>query len=413
MTTQSKTQHKIVIAGGGFAGARAALKLNVAGYKVTLISSGDHFVYFPQLYHIATGGTREVAAVPLEEIFEGTNVEVVADKADKLDADKKVLTTASGKDFHFDKLVLALGSVTTYFGIKDMQEHSFDIKSIAGSEGFKQFLHRQLVENKQPDGNYVVIGAGPTGTELSAALVSYLERITKLHGIKNAKYKVLLVEAAPRILPRSPESVAQKVQPRLEKLGVKVMTGQMVESAAADHLMVSGQRIDTKTVVWTAGIANNPFYKANLEQFTLNKRGFVEVDDHLQGRPDVYVIGDNGAIQYAGMAQSALSHAGYVARDIDRALSGKSRPAYKPHEAISCIPVGDNWAVAQWGRFATYGIPASLLRRAADLVGFHDILSPTKALRTWSAEYGRQDICPICDAAESASPAIAESEVSK
>jgi NADH dehydrogenase len=397
MTNPSKSQVQILIVGGGFGGVRAAQRLaRHRELSVTLISSDDTFAYYPQLYHAATGGARTESAIPLAELLGHRGVTIVKDTITTLDPVRQTVGGQTGQVYHYDKLVLALGSVTNYFGIKGLEEFAYNIKSITGAEQFKRHLHQQLVEDKQPDLNYVVVGGGPTGVELAAALGRYLQRITKIHGLGQPKYQVELIEAAPRILPRSPEAMSSRVQRRLEDLGVKVMTGAAVQAETADALQVSGQLITSKTVVWTAGMANNPFFKGNAKYFTLAKNGKVLVDQHLQGPEDVYVIGDNASTPYSGMAQTALSDADYAAADITRSVRGRRRRPYHPQAAVSVIPVGHNWAAVQWGPLRFYGVAGSVLRRLADLVGYADIESWPRALWIWLQESRHEDNCPIC-----------------
>jgi len=313
-----------------------------------------------------------------------------------LDHGLNTITTASGTNYTYDKLVLALGSVTNYFGIKGLKEFSYGIKSIASAERFKQHLHRQLVEEKRTDLNYVVVGAGPTGVELAAALGGYLRRITRLHGLNQPKYKIDLIEAAPRILPRSPEVVSSRVQRQLESLGVTVMTGQTVKGETAESLALGNETLQTKTVVWTAGVANNPFFKDNADAFTINDHGKVQVDQFLQARPHVYVLGDNAATQFSGMAQTALYDADFAAADLAHAVAGRARPGYKPKAPISVIPVGERWATAEWGSLKLYGMAGFILRRLADLVGYADIESWPKAAKLWLQDGRHEDLCPIC-----------------
>jgi NADH dehydrogenase len=321
---------------------------------------------------------------------------LVHDTAVTLDPDHSAVVTASGTQYPYDELVLALGSVTNYFGIQGLEEFSYNIKSITGAERFKQHLHRQLVEDKKTDLNYVVVGGGPTGVELAGALGDYLRRITKLHGLDHPQYHIDLVEAAPRLLPRSPEDVSARVQKQLESLGVTVMTAQTVQAETADALQLGGQSLATKTVVWTAGVSNNPFFKSNAALFTLAKNGKVEVDEHLQGRPHTYVIGDNAATQYTGLAQTALFDADFATADILRVHHNHPRRAYKPKAPISVIPAGDHWAVAVWGSVKLYGLPGFVLRSLADLVGYADIESWPKAVMLWLQDSRREDDCPIC-----------------
>ena len=395
---QSNSQNaSVLIVGAGFGGLRAAERLGGrSGLDVTLLSPSDDFSYFPQLYHSATGGARTESAIPLTEMLGRKPVKRVMDTATKLDPDKKTVTGKSGTSYSYDILILALGSVTNYFGIQGLPEFSFDIKTIQGAENFKRHLHKQLIEDKKTDTNYVVVGGGPTGVELAGALGDYLRRITKLHGMQKPSYKVDLVEAAPRLLPRSPESMSARVKSRLEKLGVTVMTGATVQAETAEALQLAGESLVSKTVVWTAGVANNPFYKDNAPLFNLAKNGKVVVDDHMQSRPGLYVIGDNAMTQFSGMAQTAIYDADYVTEDINFARKGATGPAYKAKSPISVIPVGEHWSAAQWGKVNLYGYTGYMLRRAADLVGYADMEAWPKAFRVWMEDSRREDDCQIC-----------------
>lgn len=399
MATQSTTVRNVLIVGGGFAGVRAAkLLAGNSTVHVTLLSDRDYFAYYPQLYHAATGGTRAEAALPLAELFAGTDGEVVIDAMTAIDAAKHEVTTGSGKILNYDYAILALGNVTNYFGIGGMEEYSYNIKTLAGAEKFKQHLHDELTDEKKIDANYVVVGAGPTGVELAASLGGYLKLIAAKHKVSVLNLKIDLVEAAPRILPRSTEAVSSKVLQRLLGLGVNVMTGATVEGETAAQLQLKGQTLDTQTVVWTAGVANNPFYKSHADIFKLAKNSKVVVDEHLQALPDVYVVGDNADTLYSGMAQTAINDANFVASDISRQVSGRPRTAYKPAKPISVIPVGVGWAAVEWGNIKIYGRVGWWLRRMADLIGYHDIESWPKAIRVWLREPERQDNCPVCQA---------------
>jgi NADH:ubiquinone reductase (H+-translocating) len=387
---------KVIIVGGGFGGIRAARKLLASGtFDVTLISAEDTFSYYPQLYHAATGGTRSESALPLADIFDGSHLNLIKDTIDKLDPAAGTITGTSGTSYPYDELILALGSVTNYFGIQGLKEFSYDIKTITGAVRFKKHLHDELLDQK-PDLNYVVIGGGPTGVELAAALGDYMRRITKLHRIADPQYNLELVEAAPRILPRSLENFSAKVARRLERLGVKVMPNTPVQAETAEALQLAGQSLSTRTVVWTAGVSNSPFFKANEAHFTFAKNGKVVVDPHLSSHANIYVIGDNAATQYSGMAQTAIYDADFVAANLLRAHRGQPQRAYQPKPPITVIPVGENWAAVQWGGIQLYGFIGYVLRRFADLIAYADIESWPKAVKVWLQEYRHEDNCPIC-----------------
>ncbi len=397
MTPRAIVPTKVVIVGGGFAGVRLARQL--AGRKdlrVTLVSDRDSFAYYPQLYHAATGGVRSESSIPLATLFASLPVELVIDRLTGFDARAKTIQTANGQTIPYDYLALALGNVTNYFGIKGLEGHAYNIKTIEGAEAFKQHLHRELIEHKKPEAHYVIVGGGPTGVELAAALGRYIQRVAERHGVAHPKYQIDLVEASPRILPRSSEAVSAQVQKRLEELGVTVMTNAMVEGQTAKSLKLKGETIATQTVVWTAGVANNPFFTENPEHFTLVKGNRVKVDEYLQAANGVYVMGDNAATPFSGLAQTAINDANFVAADIGRRLDRKLRPPYKPKQPIAVTPVGRGWAVVESGRLHFAGRTGWVLRRLADLVAYHDIERLAPALRVWLKEPQREDGCLEC-----------------
>lgn len=174
------------------------------------------------------------------------------------------------------------------------------------------------------------------------------------------------------------------------------MIGATVEAETATKLKLKGETLDSHSVVWTAGVTNNPFFRDNAEHFTLAKNGKVEVDGHLQSRPHVYVLGDNAATQYSGMAQTALHDADYVVEDLMCVLTRHPRAPYRPKAPVSVIPVGENWAAAQWGPVLLYGFVGYILRRFADLIGYADVESWPKAVRLALQDGKYEDNCSIC-----------------
>lgn len=362
----------IVIVGGGFAGVKTALELcKHEGFAITLITKTDTFNYYPTLYKTATGGTRTISSMALGEIFNGKPVKVIVDTVTSLDRANKTIHTESGTAIAYDTLVLALGVITNYFGIQGLEEYSYSMKSIDKAEGLKAHLNGLLRDAGKPDLNYVIVGGGPTGVELAGALPDYLRHLMRKYHLPEHRIHIDLVEAQPRLLPQAPQNISRAVEKRLKKLGVRVMTGKAVQGETADSIMISGHPIDSHTVVWTAGVTNNPFFKQN--GFTIGAHGKVQVDAFLQAEQDVYVIGDNASTPFSGLAQTALRDAMSVAHNIVRQAKGQAPVPYKPKKPIYVYPVGKRWAAVEWGPFAFYGILGWLLREAADWVGYHDL----------------------------------------
>jgi NADH:ubiquinone reductase (H+-translocating) len=388
---------RIVIVGGGFAGLKTALELaSNPDLKITLISDRDHFLYYPALYSTATGHSHLESVVPLSKIIGDHSVKLVIDKIEGYDPTRKTLTGAAGTHYTYDIVVFALGVVTNYFGIPGLDTYSYSIKSKSEVDRFKHHLHDELASDRHMDKHYVVVGAGPTGVELSAALVSYLHRIADAHHIKHGKIRVQLVEAAPRVLPRMSERASNRVLHRLKQLGVDVKTGRKVEAEDSDSIEIDGKDVPTKTVVWTSGVSNNPFFAHHDHFFKLAPNGKVTVDQYMQAGDSTYVIGDNAATPYAGLAQTALHDAHFVAADIRATYGGLTRHAYRPIKPPVVVPVGENWAIFEWYGIIITGIFGAWIRRAADLVGYHDLLPIGQALGTWRAQNIIDDNCEIC-----------------
>lgn len=383
--------------GGGFGGVKAALEL--AGderFDVVLLSDSLDLRYYPTLYHTATGGHRSNSSIPLRTIFAGKKISLVQGKATALDRRAKTITTGDGQAYSYDTLILALGVVTNYFGIPGLDEYSYSIKTQDEVQRFKAHLHQQITDDRRPDLHYVIVGAGPTGIELAGALPHYIRHIMKNHGIKNRSVHIDLIEAMPRLLPRSPKAISRAVRRRLRKLGVRLYLGQAVQGETAEELTVSGKPIRSHTVVWTAGVTNHPFFHDN--NFVLMGRGKVAVDTYLQAEPDIFVIGDNANTPYSGMAQTALHDGDFVAHNLKRRASGKKFNSYIAHEPVSVIPCGPHWAAVNWGKLQLYGWLGWLLREAADWDGFHSFESVTQATRQYLTEFTAQDSCTVCAA---------------
>ena len=386
-------KEKVIIAGGGFGGIKAALELaNKPEFDVTLISDQPNFRYYPTLYHAATGGKVAASSIPLDEIFRDKGVQVVTDSIKHINRDKK--TVIGKKSYEYDTLILALGVVTNFFGIKGLSEYAYGIKTIEEAQRLRDHIHKHLVDERKPDLNYVVIGGGPTGVELAGALPSYIRHIMARHGLKDTRVHVDLVEAAPRLMPRMPRAYSKALARQLKKMGVKLYLGETVEAETADFLNFSEHTLESHTVIWTAGVTNHPFFKDN--NFTLTPRGKVLVNEYLETERHIYVVGDNADTTYSGMAQTALHDGKTVAHNLIRQFNDKPRLAYEAVKPAYATPAGPRWAALLWGPFHTYGWLGWVLRSAADWIAYHDLEPVWQATKHLMAEIGEEETCPVC-----------------
>ena len=388
-------RRKVLILGGGFGGIKVALELiDHPAFAVTLLSDQDNFRYYPMLYRTATGGKQMASQIPLNEIFAGKDLQLVKDSAFSLDRQTKKVGTQSGKTYSYDILIVALGVVTNFFGIKGLSEYAYGIKTQEESRRFRDHLHKVLIKDQKPDINYVVIGGGPTGVELAGALPGYIRHIMHRHNLDVRPIHVDLVEAQARLVPRMPVRYSRAIAKRLRSLGVSLHLNEKVLAETVDELKVTGHSITSHSVVWTAGVTNHPFLKDN--DFPLSEEGRTVVDTYLQTEPNVYVIGDNANTPYTGMAQTALYDGKFVAENLKRQAANKQLQTYKPKKPIYITPVGPHWAAVLWGNSQIYGWFGWLLRNLADFAGYHDYEPWWKATKRLRATFDTEETCPVC-----------------
>lgn len=390
---------KIIIIGGGFAGIRVALTLDrakIPGSKIILLSDKPHFEYNPTLYRVVTGRSPLQVCIPLRDIFDGTRVEVLEDTIEHVNLAEKSLSGKSTARYHYDFLVLALGSETNYFDIPGLKERAFGFKSISEALRLKRHLHKSLAENNS---QIVIVGGGATGIELAGELSAYTKKLGRLHDFNPSNLAIDLIEAAPRLAAGLPERFSEKIKARLQRLGVNIFLSRAVLREDLERVYLKDMELRTKTVIWTAGVKPNRLY-AQIEGLALDQKGRVTVTERLEarGRADVFVAGDGAATPYSGMAQTALFDGEYIARAITARLQNKKVPAYQPKKPFYSIPAGPGWAATLIGDFAIYGRASWWLRRLADLRFFLSILPIRKALRAFWSESTLTESCPICTA---------------
>lgn len=386
---------KVLILGGGFGGIKVALGLSEnPKYEVSLLSDQASFRYYPTLYRAATGGNLAASRIGLAEIFGSKPIKIIKGTAKTVDRTGQKVVTTKNQKYSYDVLIIALGVTTNYFGIKGLKEYSYGIKSQEEATELRDHIHKLILDEGKPDINYIVIGGGPTGVELAGALPFYIRHVMQKHNIPEKKLHIDLVEAAPRLVPRMPNSYSTAVAKRLRRLGIKLYLKQAVQAETVDALMVSGHSIKSHTVIWTAGVTNHPFFNAN--EFNLSEHGKVKVDQFLQAEPGIYVIGDNADTLYSGMAQTALYDAEFLVNNLNRVAGGKRPKNYKPKKPIYVTPVGPGWAAVLWNNIHLYGLIGWLLRSAADFAGYHDYEPWWTASKHWLAEYESEGNCPVC-----------------
>lgn len=384
--------HKVLIVGGGFGGIRAAQLLSRnPSLSVRLIDPKSYMEYHAAVYRLVTGRSATETCIPYSELLKGYSVEFVKDAVTTVKLTEKKAIGASGSRFQYDSLILAVGSETSYFGIKGIEEHAYGIKTVDEALRLKrhindvfQTIHNATPDEKAPAMHIAVIGGGASGVELAGELASYTRKLARKHSVDTSLITIDLIEAMPRVLPQLPEKVSKKTLTRLRQLGVNVLLNRSVVREEADQLFLKDMQMTAKTIVWTAGMKANRL-ASMVPGMTVDKRGRAMVDECMKaiGQNDVYVIGDAASTKYSGMAQTAISDASYVAKEIVGKLNGTKTPAYVQPAPAYSVPVGPRWAATVYHGVQFFGFVGWFMRRAADFRAFISLLPLGAAIRAY------------------------------
>jgi NADH dehydrogenase len=374
-----KQKPRVVIIGGGFAGIAAAKALRGCDAEVTLIDRRNHHIFQPLLYQVATALlTPSDVAAPIRQLAtRQRNLSVILAEVSGLAADEQrsVLTSSPSVGpgrVDFDYLILAPGVQASYFGHDEFARHAPSLKTIADAELVRAKIlgaYELAEETQDPVARgrlltFVLVGAGPTGVELAAS-VAGLARATlrsSFRRIDPGESRILLIEGGKRILPSFDERLAGKAARRLAQLGVEVSTGAMVEQIDAQGVVVSGQRIESATVLWTAGVAPAPILK-ELHAET-DRAGRIRVSPNMEvpQRPGIFVVGDAAALNQdgrplPGVAQVAIQQGRYVGQLVRARIEGRSwaRP-FRYFDKGTMAVVGRNFALleSRWLRMSGF-----------------------------------------------------------
>ena len=378
---------KVVVVGGGFGGVKSALNLaNKPGFEVQLISNSTHFEYHGALYRSAVGHSPMEVVIPLREIFENAkNVEVILDGICIIDDKKKRLASETGNIYSYDKVIFALGNSVNYFGIAGLAQNTESINDISSTIKLRKKMVDLFTKQTNKPIRIAVVGAGASGTELAGEISDFASFVAKSRAIKTPKVKVSLIDGADRVLPLLSEKASAKASKRLQKIGVDVYLNIKVNSCSPTKLCTATGDIQADLIIWTAGSKPSEVYANNPTIFTLGRGGRVVVDEYLkaQTQNDIYVIGDNADTKYSGMAQTALTDANFVSKNL-LLRSNKAKPKkYRPKKPIYVVTIGKNWAVVQKGSKVISAKAGWTIRRRADLAIFRNFQPYKQAIKTW------------------------------
>jgi NADH:quinone reductase (non-electrogenic) len=372
----------VVIVGGGFAGLAAAKALRHAPVRVLVIDRTNHHLFQPLLYQVAicTLSPAQIAAPIRQILHRQENTTVVMGEVVGVDKERKLVFVDSPDrervPIEYDYLILATGATHSYFGHQEFEPYAPGLKNLADAVAIRNKVLRAFEQAEAEEDplahrdllTFVLVGGGPTGVEMAGAIAELVRKSlrSQFRRIDPTSARIVLVDMTSRVLGTFAEDVSEAAKRRLERLGVEVRLGHSVDHIDQDGVVVAGERIVSKTVIWTAGVAPSPAGRwLNVET---DRAGRVKIQPDLTvpGHPEIYVLGDTATLNQdgkplAGVAQVAMQQGRYAGRLIRRRATGQPAPRpFRYFDKGNMAVVGAGYAVLQTGSFRLKGLLAWL-----------------------------------------------------
>jgi NADH dehydrogenase len=391
-TSDAGTRPRVVIIGAGFGGLTAAVALKKAPVDVTVIDRRNYHLFQPLLYQVATAGLSPAdIAAPIRGILrKQANTSVMLGRVTAIDTQSKEVI-ADGRRVGFDYLIVAAGARHAYFGHDDWEEFAPGLKKIEDATfirrkilmAFEEAETEPNLEERRRLLNFVVVGGGPTGVEMAGAIAELARKAlaSDFRNIDPASARVILIEAGDRLLPAFRPSLSEAALRSLQCLGVEVLMKTAVTRCDADGVMLGAERLETRTIVWAAGVrasAAGRWLDAPTDKVG---RVMVENDLSVPGHSNIFVIGDTAHVLdmdgnlLPGVAPVAKQQGSYVASLIKARLRGKTTAPFRFRNPGTLATIGRKAAVVDFGWLRLSGFFAWLLWCVAHiyfLIGFRN-----------------------------------------
>jgi NADH:ubiquinone reductase (H+-translocating) len=367
--TDGRPSTHVVIVGGGFAGVGCARKLaGEEGVHVTLIDQRNYHQFQPLLYQVATSqlAAADIAASLRKTFHKHDNVDVKLAKVTGVDPLTRSVTTAEGETYTGDVLVLAAGAQANFFNTPGAAEHTFPLYSLADAERLRTRILTVFEDADREPAlidhgalNFVIVGAGATGTELAGAMADMINETMPLeyHDLAVDKAKVYVVDLGHVVLNGFSDKAHAYASKVLQDRGVELRLGTGVKEVTADHVVLSdGTTIQTRCVAWGGGLMAAPPAAASGMPQGRGGRIDVEPDLTVNGYPGVYVVGDIAnipgpdGVAYPQLGSVALQSGQSVALNILAEVGGDARMPFHYHDKGIMAMIGRGAAVAEVGK---------------------------------------------------------------
>jgi len=401
---RERRRPRVVIVGGGFGGLYAARALKRDDVDVLLLDRTNHHLFQPLLYQVATAtlAPTDITAPIRWLLRKQRNATVLMEEVGHIDTARRVVLTTDGREHAYDYLIVATGARHAYFAHPEWETLAPGLKSVDDAIELRRriltaFERAELIEDPEERAawlTFIVVGGGPTGTELAGMLPTIARHALgrDFRRIDPTSARVILVEGGPKILPSYPDELSEHARRDLTNLGVDVRTGTLVSEIGQHHVVAGGERIHAHTILWAAGNAASPLGRDLQTNLDRAGRVMVEPDLSVPGRREVFAIGDLAATTtngkpVPGVAPAAMQMGALAAKNIRRDLEQRERVPFRYRNKGDLATIGRYRAIADFGRLQVTGSLAWwfwLFLHILYLAGFRNRIS---VLVEWAYSY--------------------------
>lgn len=400
---------RIVVIGCGFAGLKFCKKINGNHYQVVLIDQRNYHTFQPLLYQVASSGLEPDSVVyPIRKIFKGKkNFFFRLAKTKHIDTENKKILTSIG-DISYDKLIIATGASSNFFGMKDIEKYAMPMKDVIEAlnlrsliiQNFEEALNTSDLEERERLMNFVIVGAGPTGIEVAGSLAELKKHVlpNDYPDLDIRRMQINIIEADTRVLASMSEEASEKAEKYLKKRDIYVWLNTQVKSYDGVNVITANKTFESRTLIWAAGIKGQFPDGISKDHIIRGNRICVNSYNKVEELDDVYAIGDVSFIKSttypngnAMLASVAEQQGKQLAKNFNRVSKGKKMVEFIYNDKGTMATIGRNHAVVDLPNLKISGILGWFIWMFVHLMLLVDFRNRLVVFMNWAWSYVNYD----------------------